>query len=398
MSIKEELIEIKNKITSSKKKKISKSEYITLSNEISKVARENNKTVDRKTIDLNSKIKNFINWYKENMVKGKYTETGEYYEPIRMENLIEKVAIWFELRYPTYEVNRLMPGSGQEQININDIMFKNNQYINDLLDEDNDAKELEWADFYNTHSFISSLPWEERWVFSKPSYRYKLYLDEDHDTIIYLTENGVVFDSTNIDIFTDEKITLSDIKGKHIKKVYELFKKKNIELPKDNDIEKAIKNGKKQEYQKQEMLNCIMYKIIERGGPRIGPRRGFLFAKEFGLDIDIPMKYAIDRTDPGLRRFINEYIKSGGSKDLECYINYYSHYHKNDKIETITIQELLLKVSNNAATFYTKEEDELHQRLVNALSNRSDYKKFKENEIKTKRLERKITKQKYKNN
>ena len=36
-------------------------------------------------------------------------------------------------------------------------------------------------------------------------------------------------------------------------------------------------------------LNCVMYRIIERGGNRIGPRRGFLFAKEFGRNIDIPM-------------------------------------------------------------------------------------------------------------
>ena len=34
------------------------------------------------------------------------------------------------------------------------------------------------------------------------------------------------------------------------------------------------------------MLNCVMYRIIERGGNRIGPRRAFLYAKEFERNID----------------------------------------------------------------------------------------------------------------
>ena len=57
------------------------------------------------------------------------------------------------------------------------------------------------------------------------------------------------------------------------------------------------------------MLDAVMYRIIERGGNRMGPRRGFLFAKEFGRNIDIPMMYGVDYSDPGLRSFIIEYIK-----------------------------------------------------------------------------------------
>ena len=111
-----------------------------------------------------------------------------------------------------------------------------------------------------------------------------------------------------------------------------------------------------------------MYRIIERGGNRIGPRRAFLFAKDFGRNIDIPMMYAIDRSDSGLRLFMNEYIKSGGSKDLECYVGYFSRASKKEKLDTVTIQDLILTLWNNAATFYTPEEDELHQRLVNAIA------------------------------
>ena len=73
-------------------------------------------------IDLNDKVDIFIDWYYINMVKGKYTQVGEFNQPKDMRNLIEKIAVWYELRYPSYELNNIMPGSSQESININKII------------------------------------------------------------------------------------------------------------------------------------------------------------------------------------------------------------------------------------------------------------------------------------
>lgn len=142
-----------------------------------------------------------------------------------------------------------------------------------------------------------------------------------------------------------------------------------------------------------------MYRIIERGGNRMGPRRAFLFAKEFGRNIDIPMIYGVDRSDPGLRLFMNEYIKSGGSKDLVCYNGYFSRASKYEELDTITMQELIKTINNDAATFYTPEEDELHQRLVNALSNRINQDDLSEKQknikkVRQLRLQRKLEKSK----
>lgn len=57
--------------------------------------------------------------------------------------------------------------------------------------------------------------------------------------------------------------------------------------------------------------------------------------------------------------------------------------------------------NNNAATFYTPEEDELHQRLVNALSNRinqddlsEEQENLKKEEVRQLRLQRKLEKSK----
>lgn len=135
-----------------------------------------------------------------------------------------------------------------------------------------------------------------------------------------------------------------------------------------------------------------MYRIIERGGNRIGPRRAFLFAKEFGRNIDIPMMYGVDYSDPGLRRFMNEYIKAGGSKDLICYVGYFSRASKNEKIDIVSMQELIQSIHNDCATKYTPEETKLYQRMVNALASQIDKDEIKKEEVKQLRLQRKLEK------
>ena len=349
--------------------------------------------VESTLIDLDAKVNAFISWYYENSVKGNYTDIGEYHFPIEMRNLIEKIAVWYELRYPSYEINRLMPGSGQEQINVNDVMFKNNPYVNELLDENSDAKELDWNDFYNTNVFMKSLPWEERCYFTKPRYRNIVYLNPNSRVAhLHLTKNGFVEMAEDVTGYTESVIKDEELTGLKVRDVVKLFQEKGIELPENNELEKTINEANKWIQQKEGILDCAMYRIIERGGNRIGPRRAFLFAKEFGRNIDIPMMYAVDRSDPGLRLFMNEYIKSGGSKDLECYVGYFSRASKKEKLDTVTIQDLILTLWNNAATFYTPEEDELHQRLANAIASQVDQETVKQEEVKRLRLERKLEK------
>ena len=368
MNIKDELLKFRTKLTGTTK-------------------------VESTLIDLDTKVDEFMDWYFENMVKGNYTDIGEYHAPREMRDLIEKIAVWYELRYPSYEINRLMPGSGQEQINVNDVMFRNNPYVNELLDENSDAKELDWNDFYNTNVFMKSLPWEERCYFTKPRYRNIVYLNPNSRVAhLHLTKNGFVEMAEDVTGYTESVIKDEELTGLNVRDVVKLFQEKGIELPENNELEKTINEANKWIQQKEGILDCAMYRIIERGGNRIGPRRAFLFAKEFGRNIDIPMMYAVDRSDPGLRLFMNEYIKSGGSKDLECYVGYFSRASKQEKLDTVTIQDLILTLWNDAATFYTPEEDELHQRLVNAIASQVEQEVVKQEEVKRLRLERKLEK------
>ena len=368
MSIKDELLKFRTKLTGTTK-------------------------VESTLIDLDAKVDEFIDWYFENMVKGNYTDIGEYHAPREMRDLIEKIAVWYELRYPSYEINRLMPGSGQEQINVNDVIFRNNPYVNKLLAENSDAKELDWNDFYNTNVFMKSLPWEERCYFTKPRYRNIVYLNPNSRVAhLHLTKNGFVEMAEDVTGYTESVIKDEELTGLNVRDVVKLFQEKGIELLENNELEKTINEVNKWIQQKEGILDCAMYRIIERGGNRIGPRRAFLFAKEFGRNIDIPMMYAVDYSDPGLRLFMNEYIKAGGSKNLKCYVGYFSRASKNEKVYTTTIQDLILTQNNNAATFYTPEEHELHQRIVNAIASQVDHEAVRQEEVKQLRLERKLEK------
>lgn len=354
--------------------------------------------VESTLIDLDAKVDEFIDWYFKNMVKGNYTDIGEYHAPREMRDLIEKIAVWYELRYPSYEINRLMPGSGQEQINVNDVMFRNNPYVNELLDENSDAKELDWNDFYNTNVFMKSLPWEERCYFTKPRYRNIVYLNPNSRVAhLHLTKNGFVEMAEDVTGYTESVIKDEELTGLNVRDVVKLFQEKGIELPENNELEKTINEANKWIQQKEGILDCAMYRIIERGGNRIGPRRAFLFAKEFGRNIDIPMMYGVDYSDPGLRSFINEYIKAGGSKDLLCYIGYFSRKSKSQIMDTVSVQELIKTVNNDGITKYTKEETALHQRMVDALASQVNQNKVRKEEIKQLRLQRRLNKSKNKN-
>lgn len=384
MNLKDKLLELKNIIIKEKNIQL----LSTPKNKV-KIEKKDN-VYSSSPIDLNDKVDMFIDWYFKNMVKGKYTDIGEYNQPNVMRNLIEKMAVWYELRYPDYEINRLFPGSDQEQIFVDNIMFNDNKYINQLFDKDSDIRILEWDEFFNTDAFINSLSWEEKIKFDIPQYREIVYLDNGNRiSHLHLTKKGIVEMSENISTYTNSVIKDEELEGLHIREVVELFKNRGIALPSDNELEQVIQCADKYMYQKEEMLNCVMYRIIERGGNRIGPRRAFLFAKEFERNIDIPMMYAVDLSDPGLRKFMNEYIKAGGSKNLLCYIGYFFRTNKKQKLKTVPIERLILILNNNAATFYTPEETELHQKLANALNYKLGQDISNQDETKRLKLKRK---------
>lgn len=300
-----------------------------------------------KTYILDEKVNNFINWYKNNMLDG-YTKIGKFRVPIELRDFIEKIAVWYELRYPKYEINKILPGSTCDDKNIDDIMFRENPYIKGITRNYlNETKNLDWDLFYCKEAFINSLPSDEQMLLLPPEYPRLVYVYKERfsmyssNTHFLLDKNGFVEECEEIKTYLPE-YTDDQVVGMHIKEVVSLMKERDyLYIPHCSEIDKVLKGMDLETYLREELLNCVMYRIIERGGNRIGPRRAFLFAKEFNRNIDIPMIYGVDLADPGLEFFINEYIKAGGNRELICFAQYFSRDNNNVKLGTITINELI---------------------------------------------------------
>lgn len=319
------------------------------------------------SIILEDKVDDYLNWYKENVMK---EQSKQVYIDI-MRNFIEKMAVWYELRYPEYEINRLMPDSSQERIFVSEEMFKNNSYIQDLVGEGTDIEALDWCDFYNFDAFFNSLPGNEQKLLYDPKYpKILCYGGCSH---IHLDNEGYIVEAEGIPFLKNIEYC---VEIPHIKNVVEYIKSYNIPVPITCEFERAVTNYENQLKQKEGMLDCVMYRIIERGGNRIGPRRALLFAKEFQRDVSIPMIYGVDTFDPGLRNFMNEYFKAGGSKDIMSIRNYFYRASKYENLEKVSMEYLIKIIPDNPHHKYTEEETETHERLVNILAYQAKVKKY----------------------
>ena len=191
----------------------------------------------------------------------------------------------------------------------------------------------------------------------------------------------------------NKNITKEKLEGKSLRDAIKYLEEENIRVPDSSEMKKTLFQYENRVIFKEELLNAIMYKIIDRGGNRFGPRRAFLFAKEFNANPSIPMIYGIDMHSPGQRTFINEYLKAGGSKDLVCYKNYFYGDQTNpEEYETISIGDLLIDLWDNCTEKYTKEEKEIIERLVNDINMTIDQDELKKEKVKQLRIERRLNK------
>ena len=292
-------------------------------------------------INLNIKVAEFLKWF----------DTFNQKDTQKLHDLIEKIAVFYELAYPDENIIKIISN-----------MYQNPDYKSQSLI---DYKLL-----------FGNLNGEELSFIKKPKYPSLVYVNPNrYTTHFHLTSKGITTEAENIaDLDKDSTIprpSHDEYIGKNISDVIEFFKNASIQIE-NSELEKTYETYIFHKHSYEETLNCIMYRIIERGGHRVGPYRAFLFAKDFKRNIEVPMSYAIDYSDPHLREFINEYIKAGGKKELICYANYFFRENDDSIIEIVNLKEILPTSTLNAGQKYTQEETELHQRLVNIIHSKID--------------------------
>lgn len=307
-------------------------------------------------IDLNSKVNEYLDWYKKYLY---YRDENISYEYPIMINFIEKMAVWYELAYPDELVKEIIT----------------NMYLN----RDFSSKSL-----LSKQDFLSRLNEEEEFLLSKYKYPQIVYVDiKRYLTHFHLTEDGYINEVDDLADLDKSKVVIPIVNSfldKHLTDIIPFFKRNEM-IGINNELEQAVDNDKIETIRLEGLLDSVMYRIIERGGNRIGPYRAFLFALEFNRNIEIPIQYGYDPSDPHLREFVNEYFKAGGSKDITCYIDY---FFRNDiDMTEEKLSYLFPSLTLNMSDKYTKEEQELHQKLINILKEKQSTKQ------KTLKLEKK---------
>lgn len=324
-------------------------------------------------IDLNKKIVDFYNQYRND-----FSHNVEF-----MDNFVNKMAVWYELRYTDDVVNNLIRYKYESYDSVNDVMFRKNNYLTQKQEDVGQfdvLNKLNWVDFYNRDVFEKSLG-IEGFFLKKAKFKNFVYLsDETFEKSPYFEfdEDGVCLKS----FYINHQCSIDPFVGMTASEVLLFMKNREMEIPENNGIERAILEYTNELNMKREVLNCVMYKLMLRGGNRVGSRRALLFAKEFNLDIDIPVKYGIDTSDPYLLDFLFSYIRFGGRVDLNCYVNCKIKLENDSEVDVCSVSQLFSWVINEAVRYgdfqtlnyvFSKNKDSIN--LVDELYNRKPKKK-----------------------
>lgn len=256
--------------------------------------------------NFNKVFNQFVVWYCKNVTPHKKQESSK-----KIRNFIEKMAVWYELRYPNSEVTKKIEKVTINNNITNDI-FNNNPYTSEILKNNINELDLKWEDFYNFEAFYISLSNEEKKLIGKHRYPGILYLGNGRGMHFHLASNGIV---DEYEIYQLKSYGI-EVKDYHIKELVKLLNEKGIFVPPDGEVMRAINACEKSRYINEQLLNCVMYRIMERSDNSTGLRRAFLFAKEFNTNIEELSNYAIDSNDYNLLLSMSEYLVSIGKDEI----------------------------------------------------------------------------------
>lgn len=232
--------------------------------------------------ELSDRVDEFIGWYQKGYVN---SHSSDSFECERLRNFIEKMACWYEIRYPNQRIDDVLSGKEKEELNTNDWNVR---------------------DKYDYQSFFNSLDSNEKRYLIKPSYPELIYPIKGNPMHFHVSSDGIIEDSEYKEEF----------KGCHLRDVINYFPVTKRFLR--GELYGAVKRIEQLERRQMLLLYCVMYRLIERGYRNYGAKRALLFANEFKLRSDIAMIYGVDLEDEKMKDFASYYIDSSGDTNINC--------------------------------------------------------------------------------
>ena len=251
---------------------------------------------DRKYVDffvpLEKKIDFYYTWIKKNVTSFTVDE---------IKSFIDKIVLWYEFRYPNNYF---------DLEDVDSVMFGN---------LGKSCNKLEWHSFFNYDKFYYMLNSFEKSLLDKPKFPNMVDLYSGSRSHFHVDDDGTINDADDVWVRRKRPGDVMScgvfFNGKNLKDVERINCDEELGLNIDN-VKRIVSIIKFKESIREGLLDTIMYKMISSGGRYYGPRRAYLFAKEFGRNIDIPIKY-------GDSSLIKEYLENEGNEDLMCYIKYF---------------------------------------------------------------------------
>lgn len=334
---------------------------------------------------LDQKIESYFEWYRENILKHYCREEERENEIEKLKKLIYKFVAWYEIRYPDYDLGDKIPFPYSDD----------SKKMNEILKEEKQVSdEFDWATFYDKKVFLKSLSIKEKMLISNKYIfngtrwlHFKSQNDLSYGIQVKLSKKMNVSYLFNITLnYSDED--LSNIKGKNIDEAIQILKEHGYELEKNDRIFLDYYNSKKENSCK--ILEAVMYSLMKSGGRYAGPRRALLFAKEFKLNLDIPMSYGIIMDDEDTLYLIDEYLKNGGHEDLICYVDSFIK----DK-NVMSLSDIIEKFLNDEPSYEVQREIssrkyDLEEQLVTILNSQINSEELENERIRKYRIERKL--------
>lgn len=231
-------------------------------------------------------------------------------------DFIEKMSVWFELRYPDSEIKKVF-GSINTEVDITTEIFYNNPNLADILKNSMTEIDLKWHDFYNYDAFYASLSEEEKSFLKEPCYPGLLYLYKGRPEHIHVFDDGLINIEEYTEAYNSQDITFLYYKTVSVDQFIEYFKKQGKTLPSNSEVISAQNSYDNQNKLRNNIIECVMYRIMMRGDRKESSlRRAYLFAKEFcTLEIEFLADYAVVYQDLELLRFMRKDLGSAKIED-----------------------------------------------------------------------------------
>ena len=270
-------------------------------------------SVANRNIDLDEKINDYMRWYR----KAFCSDISERYE--NMEHFIKKVALWYELRYSDDDIEMMMHDNNGMTASSNQALFHDNKYVTELFDEEDALDDLNWSDLYSTKVFLKSLPDSEKQYFLKPKYKSLVW----YGLMYFKVSNTGNIQCVHFVGPVDKRFSGHNFVGMHLKEFLSCVEDEMdcTDYVYADKIKDQISDYDNLVKRKEGMLDAVMYTILRSGNPDYAAYRALLFAKEFGRNIEIPMRYAANggASDFHVGKVIDKYLSFGGSDDIFCY-------------------------------------------------------------------------------